>query len=101
MSSLYIIVVAVVVVVAAHFAFIGYLVVGGFVALRWPRTIVLHILAVIWGPQHLAGPTVSGVLYPIDAVRVVEAGVFAVVIVSWGLFAYAMVRGRRRSSLRP
>ena len=36
MSSLYIIVVAVV--VAAHFAF-----------MRWPRTIVLHVLAVIWG----------------------------------------------------
>jgi hypothetical protein len=128
MSSLYIIVVAVV--VAAHFAFIGYLMVGGFVALRWPRTIFLHILAVVWGvgslSVHLPCPLtdlerwararagmaplpsdgfiahyITGVLYPADAVGVVAAVVFAVVIVSWGLFAYAVVRGRRRSSLRP
>ena len=128
MSSLYIIVVAVV--VAAHFAFIGYLVVGGFVALRWPRTIFLHMLAVVWGvgslSMHLPCPLtdlerwararagmaplqsdgfiahyITGVLYPADAVGVVESVVFAVVIVSWGLFAYAVVRGRRRSSLRP
>lgn len=127
-SSLYIIVVAVV--VAAHFAFIGYLVVGGFVALRWPRTILLHILVVIWGGLSLslnlpcpltylerwararAGVAplpsegfvahyITGVLYPVDAVGVVEAVVFGVVIVSWALFAYAVVRGRRRSSLRP
>src|SRR6516225_9402395 len=36
-------------VVALHFAFIGYVVIGGFLALRWPRTIWLHIAAVIWG----------------------------------------------------
>jgi Protein of Unknown function (DUF2784) len=128
MSNLYIIVVAVVVV--AHFAFIGYLVVGGFVALRWPRTIFLHILAVVWGvgslSLHLLCPLtelerwararagmaplpsdgfiahyITGVLYPADAGGVVEAVVFAVVMVSWGLFAYAVVRGRRGSSLRP
>ena len=128
MSSLYIIVVAVV--VAAHFAFIGYLVVGGLVALRWPRTIFLHMLAVVWGVGSLslrlpcpltdlerwararAGMAplqsdgfiahyITGVLYPADAVGVVERVVFAVVIVSWGLLGYAVVRGRRRSSLRP
>jgi Protein of Unknown function (DUF2784) len=128
MSGLYIIVVAVV--VAAHFAFIGYLVVGGFVALRWPRSIFLHILTVIWGVGsvwlHLPCPLtdlerwarahagmaplpsdgfiahyITGVLYPADAVGVVEAVVFAVVIVSWSVLAYAVVRARRRSSLRP
>lgn len=128
MNSFYIIVVAVVVV--AHFAFIGYLVVGGFVALRWPRTIFLHILAVVWGvgilSLHLQCPLtdlerwararagiaplpsdgfiahyITGVLYPADAVGVVEAVVFTVVIVSWALLAYAVVKGRRRSSLRP
>lgn len=128
MNSFYIIVVAVVVV--AHFAFIGYLVVGGFMALRWPRTIFLHILAVVWGvgslSLHLQCPLtdlerwararagiaplpsdgfithyITGVLYPADAVGVVEAVVLTVVIVSWALLAYAVVKGRRRSSLRP
>jgi hypothetical protein len=117
MGNLYIIVVAVVAV--AHFAFIGYLVVGGFVALRWPRTIFLHIVAVVWALTELerwagarAGTSplpsdgfiaqyITGVLYRADAVGVVEGVVFAVVIVSWGLFAYAVVRGRQRSSLRP
>ena len=44
---------------------------------------------------------ITGVLYPADAVGVVEAVVFAVVVVSWALLAYAVVKGRRRSSLRP
>ena len=44
---------------------------------------------------------ITGVLYPADAAGVVEGVVFAVVIVSWGLFAYAVVRRRQRSNLRP
>jgi hypothetical protein len=127
MSGLYIIVV--VVAVAAHFAFVGYLVVGGFIALRWPRTIALHVLTVIWGAASVvvnlqcpltdlerwararAGMAplpsdgfiahyITGVLYPADAVGVVEATVFALVVVSWGLAGYALVARRRRSSLR-
>ena len=35
--------------VVAHFAFLCYLVVGGFVALRWRRTIWLHVPAALWG----------------------------------------------------
>ena len=34
--------------VALHFAFIGYVVIGGFLALRWRRTMWLHVPAVIW-----------------------------------------------------
>jgi hypothetical protein len=34
--------------VAIHYAFMVYLVVGGFIAWRWRKTIVLHVLAVIW-----------------------------------------------------
>jgi len=127
MNSLYIIVVALV--IAAHFAFIGYLVVGGFIALRWPRTIFLHILTVIWGALsvaiHVECPLtdwerwaragagmaplpsdgfiahyITGVLYPTDAVGVVEVAVFVLVALSWALFAYVQVSGRRRSSLR-
>jgi Protein of Unknown function (DUF2784) len=128
MSDLYIIIVAAV--VAAHFAFIGYLVVGGFLALRWPRTIWLHAPTVVWGigsitlrlPCPLTGlerwardhagmaplPSagfidhyITGVLYPESAVGVVQSMVFTLVLTSWGLFVYAVVRAGRRSSLRP
>ena len=34
--------------VAVHLAFVGYGVFGGFLALRWPRTIWLHVPVVIW-----------------------------------------------------
>ncbi|HWT47945.1 MAG TPA: DUF2784 family protein, partial [Mycobacterium sp.] len=33
-------------IVAVHFAFIGYVVTGGFLALRWRRTMWLHVPAV-------------------------------------------------------
>ena len=32
-----------------HLAFLGYLTLGGFVAWRWPRTIVVHVAVVLWG----------------------------------------------------
>ncbi len=125
MNVLYIMIVGAV--VAAHFAFLGYLVIGGFLALRWPRTIWLHVFAVIWGvgsivfnwPCPLTSverwarervgmaqlPSagfidhyITGVFYPAGAVGIVEALVFIVVVVSWALFLAAVVR--RRSSLR-
>jgi Protein of Unknown function (DUF2784) len=37
------------VIVALHFAFVAFVVLGGLLALRWPRVIWLHIPAVIWG----------------------------------------------------
>jgi hypothetical protein len=37
-----------VLVVAAHFAFLVYLPLGGFLALRWRRSIWLHVAAVTW-----------------------------------------------------
>jgi hypothetical protein len=126
MSFLYIIVVAAV--VAVHFAFVGYLVVGGFLAVRWPRTIWLHLAAVAWGicslALHLLCPLteielwarpragmapltstgfidhyITGVLFPADAKDVVEVVVFTTVLVSYGLLAVVSVN--RRSSLRP
>ncbi|GAA0923899.1 DUF2784 domain-containing protein [Nonomuraea longicatena] len=33
----------------AHFAFLGYLALGGFLAWRWPRTIWFHLGAAGWG----------------------------------------------------
>src|ERR1700754_4792398 len=98
--------VAVVLVVAAHFAFVAYLVVGGFVALRRRWTILLHIPVVIWGvgivtlgydcpltwleqrarraagmaplPEGFIDHYITGVLYPADDVLLVEAVVGAI-----------------------
>jgi hypothetical protein len=36
-------------VVAVHFAFVLFVVTGGFLALRWPRLGFLHVPAAIWG----------------------------------------------------
>lgn len=36
-------------IVALHFAFVVFVVLGGLLALRWPRIIWLHGPAVIWG----------------------------------------------------
>ena len=36
-------------IVLLHFAFVAFVVLGGLLALRWPRVAWLHIPAVIWG----------------------------------------------------
>ena len=100
------------VVVMIHGAFIGYVVVGGFVAWRWPRTIFLHVLAAGWGlvvvSLHLTCPLtvlenmfrrlggedvlgragfidhyVKGVIYPERYTGVMQALVAACVLGSW------------------
>jgi hypothetical protein len=111
--AMYQIVVAFVVVV--HFAFLCYLLVGGFVALRWRRTIWLHVPAALWGiaitAEHLDCPLtwlerwgrakagmaplppegfiahyIAGVLYPASWAGFVPVVVFALVAVSWVLY---------------
>ena len=37
------------VIVLVHFAFVVFVVLGGLLALRWPRAIWLHAPAVLWG----------------------------------------------------
>jgi hypothetical protein len=37
------------VVVALHFAFVAFVVLGGLLVLRWPRLAWLHVPAVVWG----------------------------------------------------
>jgi hypothetical protein len=37
------------VILAAHFAFLAYVVVGGFLAVRWPAAFWPHLGAAIWG----------------------------------------------------
>jgi Protein of Unknown function (DUF2784) len=114
----------VVLVVALHFAFIGYVVVGGFLALRWQRTIWLHIAAVIWGiaiaanrvdcpltwlerwararagmaplpPGGFIARYITGVIYPAGWVVGVQLVSFAVVALSWALFFRRRVNRRR------
>jgi Protein of Unknown function (DUF2784) len=126
MKDLYVIVVALTVTV--HFAFLGYLVVGGFLALRWPRTIWLHAAVVVWGvaivmlrfdcpltwleqwgrrgarmallpPAGFIDHYITGVLYPGDYVGVVEAVVFSVVVTSWITYLLAAKRRAARARL--
>ncbi|WP_420751971.1 DUF2784 domain-containing protein [Rhodococcus sp. O3] len=108
-----------------HLAFLLYVTFGGFVAWRWPRTIVLHAVAVVWGlasvlvgfdcplthaenwARHRAGETglppsgfidhyLTGVIYPDSALGLVRALVAACILVSWvGLWR----RSRRVSSV--
>lgn len=99
-------------VVVAHLAFVAYVVIGGFLAWRWRRTIWLHVAAVAWGfstvlvgidcplthlenwSRRQAGmdglPStgfidhyLTGVIYPEHAVGLVRLLVVACVLVSW------------------
>ncbi len=114
MKKLYSATVAVTVV--AHFAYLVYLPVGGFLALRWPRTLVLHVPTVLWGVAVVASeipcpltaleswarhraqmeplPTtgfvdryVAGVCYPTGRTGPAQALAFVAVAVSWGALA--------------
>jgi hypothetical protein len=107
----------------AHFAFLCYLIVGGFAALRWRRTIGLHVPAVLWGiaitTAHLDCPLtwlerwsrakagmsplppdgfiahyIIGVLYPASWAGLVPVAVFALVALSWALDVRTCVRDR-------
>lgn len=107
-----------------HFVFVAYVVVGGFVAWRWPRTIWLHLIAFAWGfstvlfgldcpltyledwARRQAGEQglpssgfidhyITGVLYPREALGLVRALVAVCVVASWaGLYALS----RRRAT---
>ena len=101
-------------VVALHFAFIGYVIAGGFLALRWRRTIWPHVAAVIWGiaiatkrvdcpltwlerwARARAGMAplpangfiahyIAGVIYPVSWAAGVQLASFAVIALSWVL----------------
>ena len=120
--------VAVWLVIAAHFAFLIYLPSGGFLALRWRRTIWLHVLAVAWAVGSIAlhlwcplttleqwlrartgmaplPPTgfidhyLTGVLYPASATGYVQAGVFGAVAISW--IGYAITAKSPRPARHP
>jgi hypothetical protein len=110
-------------VVALHFAFLVYVLAGGFLAWLWPKTIWLHGLCAVWivllvsgGPncpltyaEHWArrlsgevGPFpgfidryVKGVFFPTDYEWAARLVLATIIIVSWVGFV-RRVRGRRR-----
>ncbi len=113
--------------VVVHVGFLCYLVVGGFLALRWRRTIWLHVVAALWGiaiiTEHLDCPLtwlerwgrakagmaplppagfiahyIIGVLYPASWADAVQVVVFALVTASWVLYAW---RGWHSADAKP
>ena len=122
--------VVVVLIVALHFAFICYVVVGGLLALRWRRTIWLHVPAVVWGiaigakrvdcpltwverwarkragmaplpPNGFIAHYITGVIYPARWAIGVQLAALAVVAVSWMLYVRRHIRrGRAHAATR-
>lgn len=98
-------------VLVLHFGFLAYLVVGGFLAWRWPRTVWLHLTVAAWGvvvtaaqlvcpltyvehwARRQAGQAgvgqgfidryIEGVLYPERYAALARALVAVLVVVSW------------------
>jgi hypothetical protein len=104
-----------------HYGYLAYLLLGGYLAWRWPRTFVLHLITVAWavlvvtvhapcpltwlqnelrtlGGQPKLGDSflnsyVRGVFYPADHESTVRGVVGAWVVISWIILAV-----QRRSS---
>ncbi len=118
---------AVVFTVGVHLAYLVYVPSGGFLALRWPRSIVLHVPVVIWGvgvvvlelpcpltelerrararagmnPLPASGfidRYVAGVLYPANRTGAAQALAFSAAAVSWVAFALKSQRRNRSQS---
>ena len=110
----------------AHFAFLAYMVLGGFMAWRWPWTIWTHLAVVLyglfnvivgwpcplthvenWGRAHAGEATLPGtgfidhyladVVYPRGHEAVVRGLVAVVVLASWIGFLVRASRRRRAS----
>lgn len=110
---------------AAHFAFVLYLPAGGFLALRWRRSIGWHIAAVLWGvgaavlnlpcpltalerlarvragmaplnPGGFIDHYLTGHVWPSGDTGYIEVLTFAAVLTSWA--AYALTGRRQRQS---
>ena len=108
-------------VAGVHYAYLAYLLAGGFVAWRWPRTIVAHAVAAIWAvlvimhevpcpltaaqnalrerggepplPDSFINSYVRGTFYPADHEVEARVVVAGLVAVSW---AGLLLRYNRR-----
>jgi Protein of Unknown function (DUF2784) len=106
---------------AAHLAFIVYVVVGGFLGLRWRRSFWLHVPAGLWGmttitlrlpcpltelegwartkagmpalpPEGFIGRYIRGVICPASWMGAAEVMVVVMIILSWALRAWRDLR---------
>jgi hypothetical protein len=117
------------VILVTHFAFLAYVVFGGFLAWRWPRTVVAHLLAAGWGlyviTAHMVCPLtyaenwsrrqageagltkgfidsyIEGVLYPERYTALMQVLAVTVVVGSYVGFAVVMAGRRRRRPASP
>jgi hypothetical protein len=109
--------------VGAHLAYLAYLPSGGFLALRWPRSIAVHIPVVLWGigvvifelpcplteleqrlrvragldPLPASGfidRYVDGTFYPSNRTGAAQALAFCAAAVSWVMLALQRRRWR-------
>ncbi|WP_343598833.1 DUF2784 domain-containing protein [Mycobacterium sp.] len=107
--------------VGAHFGYLAYLPSGGFLALRWPRTLWLHVPAVAWGvgvvvlhlpcpltaleswarrragigplpPSGFVDRYVAGVCYPPGSTGSAQLLAFTAAAISWILLAAKRTR---------
>ncbi|HEY3751507.1 MAG TPA: DUF2784 domain-containing protein [Pseudonocardiaceae bacterium] len=97
--------------VAVHYLVMGYIVFGGFLVWRWRWTMSIHLLAIAWAVFSLIVPVtcpltwledyfrrhgglpplkggfidtyITGVLYPTNAVVLVQVLVGVIIVVSW------------------
>ncbi len=110
---------------AAHFAYLAFVIFGGFLTWRWPKAIAVHLGAASWGVVLIAARTncpltyvedrlrrragqpglprgfidtyIAGVLYPARYAKQVRVLAGAVIVLSW-LGAYMMRRAPRRAT---
>ena len=106
-----------------HFGFLAYVALGGFLAWRWPRAIVPHAAATVWGalnatvgipcpltawedtarrraggqglPRGFIDTYLTGVVYPEEHLLTAQLLVAALVLASWTGF---LLRLRRRAA---
>jgi hypothetical protein len=112
-------------VLAAHLAFIAFVIAGALLVLRWPRVAVAHVPAVLWGayvalsgrvcpltplenvlrmragrsgyPGGFIDHYVGAIVYPSGLDRRAQ-WLLAVLVIAWNVSAYAWLIGRRRRS---
>ncbi|MBA2389773.1 MAG: DUF2784 domain-containing protein [Geodermatophilaceae bacterium] len=117
-------------VMIVHFAFLVFLVLGGFLAWRWPRVLIAHFAMASWGlaivtfewlcpltfvenrlrqadgqPELADGfidTYLTGVIYPDDRITEVRLAVAVIVAVSWiGLVTRWRRNGQRTRHAAP